>query len=79
MAEPYLAELKKIVDRLCCHHDEMNAVFCKHFFGGAAEYVDDHIFMSLSPVGLALKLPEESVVSYFLKEEIHLNIFQRRP
>ncbi len=31
---------------------------CKRFFGGAAAYADGRIFISLTPVGLALKLAE---------------------
>ena len=31
---------------------------CKHFFGGAAAWVNGKIFASLSPVGFALKLSE---------------------
>lgn len=79
MAEPYLAELKKIIERLSCHHDEMNAVFCKHFFSGAAAYVDDHIFMSLSPVGLALKLPEEECRFLFSQGGNPLRYFPKAP
>ena len=33
-------------------------IACKHFFGGAAAYARGKIFMTLTPVGLALKLPE---------------------
>ena len=33
---------------------------CKHFFSGAAVYAQGRICMSLTPVGLAIKLPEES-------------------
>jgi TfoX/Sxy family transcriptional regulator of competence genes len=33
---------------------------CKHFFGGAAVYARGRICMSLTPVGFAIKLPEES-------------------
>ena len=33
---------------------------CKHFFSGAAVYVDGKICISLTPVGFAVKLPEES-------------------
>jgi TfoX/Sxy family transcriptional regulator of competence genes len=32
----------------------------KHFFSGAALYADGKICMSLTPVGFAIKLPEES-------------------
>ena len=35
------------------------ALDVKHFFGGAAAYADGRIFATLSPVGLALKLPED--------------------
>ncbi len=34
------------------------AIECRHFFSGAAAYVDGRIFASWTPVGLALKLPE---------------------
>ena len=33
----------------------------KHFFSGAAVYSHGKIFMTLTPKGLALKLPEESL------------------
>ncbi len=32
-------------------------IACKHFFSGAAAYANGHIFMTLTPAGLALKLP----------------------
>lgn len=35
------------------------ALECKHFFSGAAAYANGRIFMTLTPVGLALKLPEQ--------------------
>ncbi len=33
---------------------------CKHFFSGAAVYANGRICISLTPVGFALKLPEQS-------------------
>ena len=33
---------------------------CKHFFSGAAVYADGRICLSWTPVGFALKLPEQS-------------------
>ena len=33
----------------------------KHFFSGAAVYVNEKIFMTLTPVGLAIKLPENNI------------------
>ena len=59
MAEPYLKELKSIVERACVPREEAVDVSCKHFFSGAAAYVDGHIFMTLTIVGFALKLPED--------------------
>ena len=59
MAEPYLSELKAIVEQKYRSCDQSGSIDCKHFFGGAAAYVDGQIFMTLTPIGLALKLPEE--------------------
>lgn len=59
MAEPYLTELKAIVERATVPREEAVEIVCKHFFSGAAAYVEGHIFMTLTLVGLALKLPEE--------------------
>jgi len=56
MAEPYLGQLDALMDEL-----ELGEVSrdleCRHFFGGAALYLDGKICASLTPVGLAMKLP----------------------
>ena len=59
MAEPYLTRLRQIVDAL--RPLEIGGVMLvfKHFFSGAALYANGKIFASLSPVGLAVKLPLE--------------------
>lgn len=57
MAEPYLTELIALANKIP-NRSKNEALTCKHFFSGAAARIDGHIFMSLSPVGLALKLPE---------------------
>ena len=59
MAEPYLRDLKSIVERAAVPCEEVAHITCKHFFSGAAAYIDGRIFMTLTPVGLALKLPED--------------------
>ncbi|MCH8836901.1 MAG: hypothetical protein IIA60_03755 [Candidatus Marinimicrobia bacterium] len=59
MAEPYLRDLQSIIERLSAPNDEADIITCKHFFSGAAAYIEGHIFMSLTPVGLALKLPKD--------------------
>lgn len=58
MAEVYLKQLRTIVERFAVRHNEAVELEYRHFFSGAAAYVNGRIFMSLSPAGLALKLPE---------------------
>lgn len=60
MAEPYLRDLRSILERAGPGPDPGVAIECKHFFSGAAAYAGGRIFMSLTTVGLALKLPEEA-------------------
>ncbi len=57
MAEPYLQDLRELLDRLAPIARVGHDLTCKHFFAGAAAYVDGRIFMTLTPVGLAVKLP----------------------
>ena len=56
MAQPYLNTLEMMVVQYLPATD---ALQCKHFFSGAALYVDTRICLSLTPAGLAFKLPEE--------------------
>ena len=63
MAEPYLSELRAIVGTAGSWSPD--AISCKHFFSGAAAYVDGDIFMTLTPVGLALKLPKKDRTALF--------------
>jgi TfoX/Sxy family transcriptional regulator of competence genes len=60
MAEPYLQELQSLLTKSAPRQGRIVTVTCKHFFAGAAAYVDGHIFMSFTPAGLALKLPEDA-------------------
>ncbi len=57
MAEPYLERLSQIVDRLGLASAGVVTLETKHFFGGAALYANGRICASLSPAGLAVKLP----------------------
>jgi TfoX/Sxy family transcriptional regulator of competence genes len=58
MARAYLQKLRALLDRI----DPVGGppIECRHFFSGAAAYADGHIFMTMTPVGLALKLSEPS-------------------
>lgn len=55
MAEPYLSRLESLVAQLW--NTDRQDLECRHFFGGAALYSDGKICASLTPVGLAIKLP----------------------
>ena len=59
MAEEYLEQLSALVDKAASGKIKDN-LECKHFFSGAAVYAKGRICMSLTPVGFAIKLPEES-------------------
>ena len=58
MAKVQLAALQALVDRLLADQSAAGEIACKHFFSGAAAYVGGQIFMTLTPIGLALKLCE---------------------
>ena len=77
MAHPYLDQLQQLL------HDvglESSNIVCKHFFSGAAAYWDGHIFASLTPKGLAFKLPQvrcEELLSE--KIAVPLRYFDKSP
>ncbi len=75
MAEPYLTDLRDLVARLAVSDE----VTCKHFFSGAAAYRGGKIFMSLTPAGLALKLPEGERDKAFAEGATPLRYFPKSP
>jgi hypothetical protein len=56
MAQPFLEKLEVLVQR---HLPDEPRLECKHFFSGAALYAHGVICASLTPVGLAFKLPPD--------------------
>jgi TfoX/Sxy family transcriptional regulator of competence genes len=60
MVDVHLHALRSLLERTAPNLDPGTAIECKHFFSGAAAYAGGMIFMSLTPVGLALKLPAEA-------------------
>ena len=52
MAQDYLDQLQALIDRVGPTCPSGSAVEVKHFFGGAAGYINGHIFISLTKVGL---------------------------
>lgn len=60
MAKEYLDKLSAFIEKATADSFEDVDLECRHFFSGAALYADGKICISLTPVGLALKLPEET-------------------
>ena len=60
MAHEYLLQLTALLRQSTSGIFKGVDLECRHFFSGAAAYADERICMSLTPVGFALKLPEES-------------------
>ena len=58
MAKAYLERLSALVSAAVPHRPRRVRLQCKHFFSGAALYANGKICASLTPVGLAVKLPE---------------------
>lgn len=61
MAKKYLEELSDFVEKAAADLDDGAHLECKHFFSGAALYANDRICVTLTPVGLGMKLPEATV------------------
>ncbi len=59
IAEPYLTDLKKLADQWMEADDRVGVLECRHFFSGGAVYRDGKIVATLTPVGLAFKIPAE--------------------
>ncbi len=68
MAKPYLEKLSAMLILTIGDHFENIDLQCKHFFSGAAVYVNGKICISFTPVGLALKLPQK-LRAVLLKEK----------
>lgn len=58
MAKYYYQQLNDLLERLSCKNIVTSSVEVRHFFSGAALYVNGLMCVSLSPVGLAFKFDE---------------------
>ena len=59
MAKEYLERLSELLKRAKFGKLKNVNLEVKHFFSGAAVYVNSSICITLTPVGLAIKLPEQ--------------------
>ncbi len=60
MAKEYLEKLEALLAPVARKLSPEVALEIKHFFSGAAAYANGRICITLTTVGLALKLPEDS-------------------
>jgi len=54
-----LTDLTELIDDWMQTDGRVGLLECRHFFSGAAVYRDDTIVATLTPVGLAFKVPDE--------------------
>jgi hypothetical protein len=57
MAREYLDKLSAFIEKIASESSVNTTLECKHFFSGAAVYAEQRICITLTPVGLAIKLP----------------------
>lgn len=79
MVDSYLRELEQKVQQCTTASAGKVAIETRHFFSGAAAYADGRIFMSLTPVGLALKLSEGDRVALAALGAEPLRYFPKAP
>ena len=79
MAAPYLDDLRALLGPVTEALPGAVDVAFKHFFGGAALYVDGRICITLTPVGLALKLPEDACAELMAQGGTPLRYFPKAP
>ena len=61
MAKEYLDKLNALINETNIENEIDAIIGAKHFFSGAGLYKNETMCVSLSPVGLAFKLPETEV------------------
>ncbi len=80
MAQPYLNELTQMLRELRPSKPRGVNLECKHFFSGAALYANGRITASLTPAGLALKLPDSTRAELFRsRNAVRLRYFAKAP
>ena len=79
MLARHVAALRSLLELTISAPGRGIQIECKHFFGGAAAYANGRIFMTLTSVGLALKLPTESRESLIAEGASPLRYFPKGP
>lgn len=80
MAKEYLEILLTFIDKATSDFSEDIDLECKHFFSGAALYAERRICISLTPIGLAIKLPDKTKKKLLKnKKAVPLRYFPKGP
>jgi TfoX/Sxy family transcriptional regulator of competence genes len=79
MVARHVTALRSLLERTGSVLDREIRIECKHFFSGAAAYANGRIFMTLTSVGLALKLSAESRESLIAEGARPLRYFPTGP
>ena len=80
MTKKYLQQLTALISELTSGRFKGIELECKHFFNGAAVYANGRICITLTPVGFAIKLPEESQNILINEKGVkHLRYFPKGP
>ena len=80
MSQVHVQKLTALIARADPKLPSGSTLEVKHFFGGAAAWIDGSIFVSLTKVGLALKLPEEDRRQLFRSKDAGpLRYFPKAP
>jgi len=80
MAKEHLKKLSAFIEKATADWSENIKLECKYFFSGAALFAEERICISLTPVGLAIKLPEDTKDNLLInKKAIPLIYFPKAP
>ena len=79
MADIYLKDLQDLLAQTTSGLDSKVGIEARHFFGGAAAYAEGRTFISLTPAGLALKLPEDDRAVLLDQGATPLRYFPKAP
>ena len=74
-----LNALRSLIAAATPRLDRRITIECKHFFSGGAAYANRPIFMTLTSVGVALKLPQESRAELTRRGAKPLRYFPKGP
>ena len=79
MAKVYLERLQSLLAPLAAELPAGVELVYRHFFGGAAAYANGRICISLTSVGLAMKLPEDCRTALMKEGAKPLRYFPKAP